>query len=535
MYTVMLADDDYPVIELLSDRIDWEGLGFRLIGAHENGEGAWEQAQREMPDLLVTDIGMPKMDGLELTARMKERKPNLRTVILSCHDEFQYARQAMRLNVQEYLLKDALDPEDLVPLLQRFKTSMDEERLANREQSRLRVLVNETRDLRKEKFFRHFVDQPLLSADPWLREARTFGLLLEGEVCLPAVGFIDRYRLLKQRFASDETLRFAVGNVVDEVLAGMQPRGLHVGYDARTSLFLFSHKPGIKTNVYEEARLCLQTIRDMLRKVIGVQMSFIVGERCSETPASLKPQLQELLNSGTQRFYLGEGDIVKRSAAEPRPHDLFAHYDQASSELREMLAGRTPKEAGEAAGAWISRIRREEYAPEEAKDWTLKLLLDLKLKLHSLHFIGAGHTADTLHKEIFGIDSLNELRDWLMEHLQVAFQPEGAAKAAAGKRADVKEACRYVSLHLNRRISLEEVAEHLHLNPSYFSRLFKKETGVTFIEYVTRMKMERAKELLDQTLHSVGDICEQLGYDNQSYFIKTFKAHAGVTPMEYRR
>ncbi|CAM3647599.1 helix-turn-helix domain-containing protein [Cohnella lubricantis] len=535
MYKVMLADDDYPVIELLSDRIDWEGLGFELIGAHEDGEGAWKQAQQVMPDLLVTDIGMPKMDGLELTARMKERKPNLRTVILSCHDEFQYARQAMRLNVQEYLLKDALDPEDLVPLLQRFKASMDEERQTSWEQSRLKVLVNETQELRKEKFFRHFIDQPILSSEQWLHEAREFGLLFEGEACLSAIGFIDRYRRLKQRFSSDETLRFAVGNVIEEVLSGMALRGLHIGYDARRSFFLFSHKPGIKTNIYDEAERCLKTIRDMLHKVLGVHMSFIVGERLSASPVSLKAQLLELLNSETQRFYLGEGGIVKRRAAKPRVGELFAHYDQASAELREMLVGRTPKEAGEAANAWISRIRQEGYAPEEVKDWTLKLLLDLKLKLHSLHFIGAGDTADTLHKEIFGIDSLNELRDWLMEHLQVALQPEGTARTAAGKRADVKEACRYVSLHLNRRISLEEVAEHLHLNASYFSRLFKKETGITFIEYVTRMKMERAKELLDQTLHSVGEICEQLGYDNQSYFIKTFKAHAGVTPMEYRR
>lgn len=535
MYKVMLADDDYPVIELLSDRIDWEELGFRLIGAHENGEGAWEQAQRDMPDLLVTDIGMPKMDGLELTARMKERKPNLRAVILTCHDEFQYARQAMRTGVQEYLLKDALNPEDLVPLLLRFKTSIDEERQASWEQSRLQVLVNETQDLRKEKFFRHFIDQPLLSSDKWLQEARGFGLLMEGEACLPVVGFIDRYRLLKQRFASDETLRFAVGNVIEEVLSDMPLRGLHIGCDARRSIFLFSYKPGIKTNVYDEAERCLKTIRDMLFKVLKIQMSFIIGERSSASPPSLKAQLQELMDSETQRFYLREGDIVKRRAPRTRLHELFAHYDQASAELREMLVGRTPKEAGQAANAWISRIRQEEYAPEEVKDWTLKLLLDLKLKLHSLHFIGTGYTADTLHKEIFGIDSLSELRDWLMEHLQVALQPEGTAKAAAGKRADVMEACRYVSLHLNRRISLEEVAEHLHLNASYFSRLFKKETGITFIEYVTRMKMEQAKELLDQTLHSVGEICEQLGYDNQSYFIKTFKAHAGVTPMEYRR
>jgi len=90
-------------------------------------------------------------------------------------------------------------------------------------------------------------------------------------------------------------------------------------------------------------------------------------------------------------------------------------------------------------------------------------------------------------------------------------------------------------MRLNTRISLDELAEHLHLNASYFSRLFKKETSITFIEYVTRQKMERAKELLGEAKLTVGEICEQLGYDNQSYFIKTFKSLVGATPIEYRK
>jgi two-component system response regulator YesN len=103
-----------------------------------------------------------------------------------------------------------------------------------------------------------------------------------------------------------------------------------------------------------------------------------------------------------------------------------------------------------------------------------------------------------------------------------------------GVRSEMVAACQYVSLNLDKRITLEEVAELLHLNASYFSRLFKKETGETFIEYITRMKVERAKELLDQTGFSVGKICEMLGYDNQSYFIKIFKAHTGMTPIVYK-
>ncbi|THF74932.1 response regulator transcription factor [Cohnella fermenti] len=537
MYKVMLADDDYPVLELLSKAIDWPGLGLRVTGLHENGRSAWEQAQEDMPDILITDIGMPELDGLELIARMKERNPSLRIVILSCHDEFQYARQAMRMNVQEYYLKDALDPADLEKQLALFRASLDEEKQTNWEQTRLRLLETETKGLRKEKALKDFVEQPLLSPEQWRREARSIGLLLEGEACLPVIGCLEGYRQAKPRFTSEQTLRFAIGNVLDEVLEGMEPRVQHVGYGVRRSFILFSYRPSLKTNIYEQAAGVLNKVQTTLLQVLKLRMSFIVGTGC-RTPEALKQELGELAHREDQRFYLLEGEVAKRK--EPpgaADEDLFERYEEASRQLRDILAGKEPKAANEAVDGWIRYIRQKEYPRETVKDWVLKLLLDLKLKLHSLqpalHTIRSSYTADTLHKEIVDIDSLVDLRNWLVGHLEGILETRGAG-AASSRRSEVAEACRFVSLNLGRRIGLDEVAEQLHLNASYFSRLFKKEVGITFIEYVTRMKMERAKELLDQTSRTVGEICEMLGYDNQSYFIKTFKGHAGVTPAEYR-
>lgn len=534
MYNVMLVDDDYPVIELLSETIKWEELGFRLMGMHENGQSAWEHAQLEMPDILITDIGMPRMNGLELSARIKERKPGVRIAILSCHNEFQYAQAAMRLNVQDYLLKDALDPEDLVQLLRRFKLSMDEENQAGWENSRIKHRFGETRELRKEQSIKNFIHQPLLSPEKWRVEAAEYGLFENGEYCLPAIAYLEDYRHVKYRFTSDQTLHFAVSNVMNEVLEGMKPKGLYVGYNVKASFLLFSYKPGLQTNIYAEAAASLKMIQATLFRVLKINMSFITGEGC-ETPGALKLCLNELVGGEEQRFYLEQRAICKKKPILEAGirQSLFSYYDEASTELREVLLGRQPDQARVVSEKWISLIRQERYPSETVKDWTLKLLLDLKLKLHSLQSVRPAYSADTLHKEIVDIDSLPALQEWLNNHLESIVAAKGAG-AGASKRVDVKEACQYVSQRLGSRISLDEVADHLHLNASYFSRLFKKETGITFIEYITRLKMERAKELLDGTNCSVGEICEQLGYDNQSYFIKTFKVHTGVTPVEYR-
>lgn len=532
MYEVMLVDDDFPVLELLSDAIGWDRLGLKLAGTHENGQSAWEQAQRQMPDILITDIGMPKMDGLELIARMKEKKPNVRVAILSCHSEFQYAQQAMRLNVQDYLLKDALSPAELERLLAQFKSGLDQERQSSWQQSEMKQLVHGTKELRIEQWMRNFIQQPLLSPEQSRNEAHALGLLLEGEECLPALGFIESFRQAKQRFLSDQTLRFAVHNVIEEVLQGSPLRGMKAGYSVKETFVLIPYMPSLKSNIYDQAADCLRAVQKALQSTLKLNMSFIM-EESSASVEKLKQRLVSLLGGGAQRFYLQEGSIVKRSGPGKTGGDLFAHYDQASGDFREVLLGKRREAVEAVVDRWTDFIEANEYAPEAVKDWVLKLLLDLRLKLQSLQLLRPGISVETLHKEMDNIDSLAQLKAWLTEHMEslVSLAGQGAGITV---RSEVTEACQYVTLHLGRRISLEEVAEHLHLNPSYFSRMFKKETGESFIEYVTRMKMERAKELLDRTGHPVGKICELLGYDNQSYFIKIFKSHTGVTPADYR-
>jgi two-component system, response regulator YesN len=532
MYNVMLVDDDYPVIELLSEVIPWEEMGLQLVGAHENGLTAWEQAKEEMPDIVITDIGMPKMNGLELIRHLKEKKANIRIAILSCHSEFHYAQQAVRLNVQEYLIKDTLNPADLEKLLIQFKISLDEEARMNLHQSQLKHIVDGSKQLRKEQWLKNFIHQPMLSPEEWLKEANAYRLFLEGEACLPIIGFIEGYQQAKQRFLSDETLRFAVNNVVNEVLHSLELQGFHISHGVKDFFLIFTYKPGIKKNIFDQAVLCLKEIQYALQKVLKLHISFILGESAG-SPIELKLGLNYLLESFPQRFYLGENDIVKRSPPHKPSNNLFTLYDQASKELREVLTRKQTDAVQGSVRQWITVIKEQAYTPEMVKDWVLKLLLDLRLKLQSLQFIRSGYNADTLHLEIRDIDSLTQMEVWLIDHLQ-SLTTLADTGTGLSVRTEMIEACQYVSLRLDKRITLEEVAEHLHLNPSYFSRLFKKETGETFIEYVTRMKIERAKELLDQTGQSVGKICELLGYDNQSYFIKIFKVHTGVTPVEYR-
>jgi two-component system response regulator YesN len=225
--------------------------------------------------------------------------------------------------------------------------------------------------------------------------------------------------------------------------------------------------------------------------------------------------------------------IVEKKAAEATNEDLFSRYDEAAAEMRELVMLRDEGRITTFVAKWSAFLEEKQFPPEILKDWVLKLILDLRVRLQALQFFRSDYTVECLHDEILTIRFLSELKAWLVGYLKSLLSRVNEVYDQT-RRREILDAFRYVSTNLEKKISLEEVASYLFLNPSYFSRLFKKEVGETFVEYVTKMKVSRAKELLEQTADSVGKICERLGYDNQSYFIKIFKSYVGVTPIEYR-
>ncbi|MEK3882371.1 helix-turn-helix domain-containing protein [Paenibacillus sp. PL2-23] len=532
MYKVMLVDDDYPVLELIHYAIDWEKLGLQVIGMHENGARALEAAALDMPDILITDIGMPQMDGLELVSRMKEHKPNLRAAILSCHTEFEYARQAMKLQVQDYLLKDTLEPAQIRTLLTQFIASLEQEREQQSKQLRMERLVDRNRSLMKEKFIRTTLQQPLLDIEKWKAELEGFGLPLRGgETIIPVIGMIDELRAAKLRFQSDEVLRFAVDNVVEEAIQGSGLSAVHFQYSAQETVILAAFQGGLKVNGYDETRALLRSLQTAVHS-LKLRMSFLIGERCSE-PNCIKAALLHIQQDRVARFYRTSGSIARAEGRSPGAYDLFRDFQKSSERLRDLIIGKKVAEIGVTVNSWLDDIEQHRPDPAMVKDWVLRMLLDTRLKLQSaLDYRTSGNT-DVLPNEALELDTMAELKEWMIGHC-LSIIATDLYGGTSSKRSEIAEACHFVTQHLDRKITLEEVAEQLFMNPSYFSRLFKKETGETFIEYVTRMKMHRAKELLESSATPVGKICELLGYDNQSYFIKLFKAFAGVTPVEFR-
>ena len=281
-----------------------------------------------------------------------------------------------------------------------------------------------------------------------------------------------------------------------------------------------------------------QTLRQRqrsLQQYSKLSFTFRTGSPVKDA-RSLKDQLIRMVEGKNLRFYLPESSIIKLGHVREGFGDgglLLAQYSEALDEFRSVVFDERLDMIDGFVSKWIDFIQYNRFRPMEVKEWLLKMILDVRMRLKSLQHYQSTFSSELLHHDVHELSSLRELELWLKDYLQQAIQWAGQVYRESHNR-EILECQRFVYNHLHMKISLEDAATHLHLHPSYLSRLFKRETGENFIEYVTRLKMEKAKELLEITDKSVEQISDSLGYENKNYFGKLFKAHTGFVPNAYR-
>jgi two-component system response regulator YesN len=531
MLKTMIVDDHYPVIEFLAERIPWNELDLRLIAACRDGVEALAQAELELPDILITDIGMPKMDGLQLIEALKLKQPHLQVVILSCHDEFHYAQKAVKLGVNDYVLKESLEPESLTELLRELAASLRERLDARQKATKLQHIVNQSTTLIKAEMISATLLHPMIDQRKWISEMAELGVALDLQPYLPVLVYPNDIAKLKERFKTKELFMYAFENVVNEVIDATAS-GISFRFSMKELFLLFPFPKSLKVNHHELVRDQLSQLLFSLDRYTGITASALIGE-AAESAIGLKKSLMELLASSDQRFYAKKGSIYKLVRFETTREDIFSVYHSALEDLKRLIVEEKSDQIRIVVEEWMQYIRDRRFPVGSVASWLLKMLMDIEIKYSSLQHFTSKYSTELLHQQIMAFESLEELEVFLIAFIADKIALANQIKQQS-QRSEIYEAKHYVEEHLGEKISMEEVALLLRINPSHFSRIFKAETGETFIEYVIRVKMEHAKHTLEHSDKSVDQIAGALGYDNTSYFIKLFKAFSGYSPKDYR-
>ncbi|OLS40707.1 response regulator [Bacillus sp. MRMR6] len=522
MYEVVLVDDDVIVIEFLKKVIPWHDYGFQVIAHFQDSSDALVYLKEKPYDVLITDIGMPKLNGIELIEQLRKSKLNAYHIILSCHDEFRFAQQALKLGVYDYILKETMEEMDIIALLERLKKTLDQEQSTKNPHIKVTKFLETNHMTLKLKFIDKLMEPNLGQTDWWTEQQEPLGINFSGNYFTLVLCFIDHYQEAVSQYESESWLQLSVNNVLEEVVAKIP-----VFYLQGSFLMLVP----VRSIKSIETQQLVKEIHGQIRTSLNISITSVIGEHHVKQQ-QLIDNMRLLLRDKQQRFYYQHGSIQTYRPIAYTRDSIFQDYVEISQNLKELLLKGKKDQVTACVSQQFTKMREKKHSPEAVKDWVTKLLFDIKLSLNALKQFDTQSIPLTDYF-IQRVETFEHLES-VLENIWDQFLDQINSIDLTTRNEDILKAQKYVQTHLCEKISLTEVAAHLHLNASYFSRMYKKETGEGFVEFVTRVKMEKAIELLDHSNKSVEQIAYELGFESKSYFLKTFKRFYGLSPKAYK-
>jgi len=529
MYKIFLIDDEDEVREAIERKTDWAAFGFELAGAFGNGRDALEAAETTVPDLVITDICMPFMDGLELTARLGERYRDVRTVILTGYEDFDYAKRAISLKVHEYLLKP-INFGELTELLGRLKRELDEDRKRREDLQALRRQLHESLPLLREKFLERMVGASV-GADEIERKFRLFGIRLAGPAYVALVMDLDETD--GGPFGEGETerelLRFGAANIAQEIFE-QEHGGLVFGTkDDKTAIVLSGDAASCSVLAQSLAAQAARSIE----KYLKVQVSFGIG-RIYEDVTKLSSSYLEAISALDYRFTLGKNRVIAIQDMERGGDCRKPCYAEWEKKLVTAMKNGSEEAYEQTLAAWIEQLRDAAPNAQAGRSQVQRFLVAVMNLVEETGFGEEVFEAAEPFTQALSFKTLDDLKAWL-----AGLGADVMRQIAAGRKSQARSQLAQAEAYIRERyadpdLSLQEVAQHAYMSMNYFSAMFKQHCGESFIEHLTRLRLEKAKELLASSALKTYEIAERVGYADPQYFSVIFKRNVGCTPREFR-
>lgn len=511
---IMIVDDEVIIRTGLARVIKWEELGLTLLEPAASAEEALARIGEERPDIVMTDIRMTGKTGLQLAEEARRLLPELEVIILSGYDDFAYAQQAIRQEVSDYLLKTSR-PEEIIKTVLRVKKRI-EDKWAARSHDYFRE-----KEARDRLFMRWViegetegVELPLLSASL----PRLFG---EAEARRPLQTLVLMAEGWEDSAASSSLLLFAVDNMLHDLVPCETLLEKH-----RIIAVIRGRADGSG-----EAGPRLPSLLGKIERLLKCRLYCAAG-----LPVERPEAIHESYRTADRAFgykslvdesFWNYADIMQRKGGKT----VCTHEEEL--ELSAILLENDPV----ALKQWVQRVVQAQLDdPQMTIDSLEALVHAIAIVAHRwlervLSATGRGGTADELPPFQAKLSVMP--KDALFQHLY-GMMKLYHNKLAEGQATHVQRAMAYIEEQLGSDVGLPQVARHVHLHPNHLSEVFKKETGMTFGDYVTRQKIRRAQDILSVSPAKVSEVAARVGYEDVKYFSQLFKKATGKTPSEFR-
>ena len=543
MLKIFLAEDEVVVRETIKRMIPWEELGFELVGEAADGEMALPLLIRQQPDLLITDIKMPFMDGLTLARLAKKEIPGLKVVILSGYDDFNYAKQAIGIGVEDYLLKP-ITKNALIERLSEIRSRYEHEKTQKEYYEKFQREMQAYEKNSGRDFFEALVGGSMDMMEVYKR-AEKLGLDIVAEaynVLIFTMNCDEDFSGQRDEYSSWEAESL---ELLENFFAGHSSAMLF-----RSNIFSYGVLlKGQRETIEENTRACVDEIRKILSRQDGRREWFLAVGQSVERLSQIQKSYHTASRAFSQRYlydenilYYDEMETMEHPGGQAETEDN-AYLQKVDVNalnpaiLQKFLSNGLQEETENFVKDYFYAIGQE---PMESLVFRNYVILNVRFSVIS--FIkGLGcdtnemESADT--EEVLAESGKNMesaiayAKKMISQAIEIRDQNSGNKN-----RSILKTAVDFIDSHyMDEEISLNTVANVANVSSNHFSALFSQNMGQTFIEYLTSLRMNKAKELLRCTGMRSSEIAGEIGYKDAHYFSYLFKKTQGMTPSDYRK
>ncbi|MCD8197476.1 MAG: response regulator [Lachnospiraceae bacterium] len=527
MFKAILCDDNELVAQGLGETLPWEELRIDFRGYCLDGLEARKLLEKESPDILITDIQMPFLDGLELTRIAKTRNPDTVVIIISGYNDFDFAQEALKLGVTDYLLKP-IDPAEMEALLRKVVKGC-EQRAAERAQS---LLDEQTR--RHEQIRTLIYDGPVAFENVCGREEKN---RLRQFACMVGVMSIDNYEQLNLRMTEKEQQK--INQVFLEMLKKYIPR-----------FQVYERRPGTAVGYFLDSspaqlKKMRESIMVTLRKAFGTLFPSntvtFAGSSVRKSALELQKAHEEAMLALQERFVYPPGSNIFYDYVKTTGEVSAEELDNAAlvSKLVALICQRDRS----AVHATVAELQENLLKMGGAKSYIFMKIFTSGLFVSLFQDLGhyGIESADIdmevseEYQRITETQSLEKAMELLLHCAEKVMDAiENNAKNSNSK--SIVAARNYIEEHyMDPGLTMDEVAREVHMSSSYFSVVFKRETGMPFTDYLIRHRIRKSQELMKYTDLRIYEISSKVGYDTAAYYSTAFKKETGLSPSEYKK
>ena len=525
-YTVLLVDDEEEVIQVIMKKINWEGLGFSVIGYASNGVKALEMVEELQPDVVMTDIKMPYMDGLELSNRIKSGLPATKILVFTGFDEFEYAKEAVHLEVEEYILKP-VNSVELTNVFTQLKIKLDQE-------------ISEKRSV--EVLQQYYMDSlPLL-------QANFYSTLIEGRIREDELEkYLTDYQIT---FTGPYYCCLVIHTSATQVPKDMNPLLIATSVQKQAEERLLE-KWRAKSFTYLGNAVMLAQLKGenevpeltdecdrfcrYARRIIGAVVTVGIGQICDNI-LELSQSYSSAREAVSYRGLYGTSRAINIKEIAPREmgETGFVNDGDMSRLFKKIRMG-SPEEIVEAVNTYMERMALSVKTLPQHHIAIMELISAMYRFAVNNDISEKEFTSDMqdLYSSLPNMDP-DTLKKWLTD-ISFSFHDKLTSARSRSRKSFVLRAEEYVrGNYADEELSLDNICETLGVSNSYFSTIFKRETGKSFIGYLTDYRMDCASRLLMETNEKSYIIAKKVGYTDPNYFSYVFKRRFGVSPSKYR-